>query len=153
MLLLVCVFVFLSCGSTGKLKQEVLVTYNVKLKKGEAEVTRIDSLKAEVVRQLPNGNYIVTYTVSGQIINNAPEKYRTLTKVRLSEFDLDISTDVKKYDRLVVIAPVQGYFFGKAPLYQTFRFKNEFLVDFRTDKRIKKVMFSCGDKEYLLELP
>ncbi|MDU1891945.1 MAG: hypothetical protein E6767_14755 [Dysgonomonas sp.] len=146
LLLLVCVFTLFSC----KVNRKVEVTYNREAKPGEKDGAQIDSLKIKLVKELSNGNFLVSYSIFGQITEEHWHKSMMLKKVRLVEEE----NDTTLYGKHVILTPVQCSFFGKAGMYpQPFHIKNEYLIKNNLDNPIKKILFSSGDKEYLLELP
>ncbi len=138
---------FSSCNTSKK--RQVLVTYDAEVKQGEFDGAHIDSLKVDIIKKTSDGDYLVAYSVWGQITEEYWNKSMTLKKVRLIEQD---SGDIS-YDKYILLIPVQEYFFGKAGACPTsFQFKNEYLLKNNLEKPITKVMFRSGDKEYLLEL-
>lgn len=146
LLLLVCVFTFFSC----KTKEGFPVTYEPEVKSTERDGARIDSLEVKIIKKLPNGDYVVEYSILGQITPEYWHSHLTLKKIRLIEKDGDSSM----FDRHIVLTPVQCYFFGKAAVDPLpFRITNDYVVKNNLEKPIKKILFSSGDKNYLLELP
>jgi len=146
LLLLVCLFTLFGC----KANKGFPVTYNKEVKEGERDGAQIDSLKIELVKKYPNGNLLVAYSIQGQITEEYWHRSMVLKKVRLIVDEGDTSL----YDKRITLIPVQCNFLGKAGMYpQPFHIKNEYLIKSNSDKPIKKILFSSGDKEYLLELP
>jgi len=145
LLLLVCIFVSSGCGQSKKLA----VTYEREAKKGERDGAHIDSLYVEVVKKLSNGGYIVAYSISGQITEEYWHSHMMLKKVRLTEED----SDTPLYDKRITLTPVQESFFGKAAANpEPFHIRNEYTVKNNSKNPLKKIMFSSGGKEFLLEL-
>jgi len=147
-LLLVCVLVSFSCSTTkGK---EITVTYEPEMKKGEKDGAQIDSLKIELVKRYPNGDFLVSYSIQGRITEEYWHKSMVLRKIRLIEKEDSTSL----YDKQITLTPVLCSFFGIAAMWpRPFHIKKEYLIKNSPDKSIRKVLFSSGDKEYLLELP
>ena len=126
------------------------MTYNKEIKPGERDGAQIDSLKIELVKKLSNGDFLVTYSIFGQITEEYWHKSMILKKIRLVEKE----NDTTLYNRRVILTPVQCSFFGKAAMYpQPFHIKNEYLIKNNPRNPVNKILFSSGDKEYLLELP
>lgn len=147
LLLLVCIFVSSGCGQTRKLA----VTYDKEIKKDERDGAQIDSLNIEIIKKLPNGDYIVAYTISGQITEEYWNKSLMIKKIRFIEENNHLGTG--SFDKRITLTPVQCYFFGKAAAYpHPFHIRNEYLVKKDSENPIRKIMFSSGDKEFLLEL-
>ena len=127
------------------------MTYDKEIKEGERDGAQIDSLNIEIVKKLPNGDYIVAYSILGQITKEYWGKSLMLKKIRLIEEGN--YSDTNSYDKRITLIPVQCYFFGKAGMYpQPFSIKNEYLVKKDSENPIRKILFSIGDKESLLEL-
>lgn len=147
LLLLVCIFVFQACKHT----RELAVTHDTEIKEGERDGAQIDSLNIEIVKKLPNGDYLIAYSIFGQITEEYWGRSLMLKKIRLIEENNYSETD--SYDKRITITPVQCYFFGKAGLYpQPFKIRNEYLIKNNLKNPAKKILFICGEKEHLLEL-
>lgn len=140
---------FIGC-STRKVKLEVpvgSVQANTDFKKGYEVYFFTDSLKGDVLRKFPNGDYLLSYELTGLLKKENPYHPVELKKVLLSE---DTDGDIK----IIKISLVSGYFFGKTRVSEKrFHFKNEYLLKNDPDKTTRKILFSSGDKEYILELP
>lgn len=127
------------------------MTYDTEIKKGERDGAHIDSLNIEIVKKLPNGDYLIAYSIFGQITEEYWNKSLMLKKIRLIEEDNNSETGY--YDKRITLTPVQCYFLGKAGMYpQPFKIRNEHLVKNNLGNPTKKILFTCGTKEYLLEL-
>jgi len=147
-LLLVFIINFYNCSTTRTLP----VTYDTEIKKGERDGAFIESIVAQVDKKLSNGDYIISYYLSGQITEEYWNRSLVLKKIRLIEDDH--SCDTLLFDKCIRLIPVQGYFLGKAAACPfPFTIKNEYILMNDPEKPIKKVMFQSGNKEFLLELP
>lgn len=150
-ILILFAFVLVGCKSydTG---YSLPVIYDKQAKKGEIDGADIHSLDVRVTKLKPTGNYIVLYSIIGQITPDYWHTHHMLKKIRLIEENCDYQT--AGYNKRIILTPVQCPFGGKAganPL--PFRIENRYVIKNDAKNPLKKVLFVSGDKEFLLELP
>lgn len=149
---LLLAYSFIVCGCrTLTADYSSPVTYSKEVKQGEKDGALIDSLVADVVKRDGKGEYVIEYSIIGQITEEYWNRSMILKKVRIIE-ENDFLESVP-YDKRITLIPVQESFLGKAGIYpQPFKIKNRYELKNDSRNPIKKILFVCGDKEFLLEL-
>lgn len=143
----------IACHS-NKIRLEVPIVNrltNTDFKKGHLDDAFINSLDCKLEKQLPNGDYVLSYEVAGYFIKEKLYAPFELKKVYLSEYLADENgVDIIN----IQISPVRGMFFGKAPgdSILAFHFKNEYLLKKTESDSISRIRFLSGDKEQIIEL-